>query len=97
MGFRKKVITFAAMMVGDLLLVGAKGERHHDLIRQCKEKGIARAQVASAEQGFVNHKGEFLNREDAGREALACGQVIIGHANIRHPFDGIRLYSEDLW
>jgi hypothetical protein len=92
------MITFAAMLVGDLLLIGAKGERHHDLIRRCKETGITRAQVAQAEQGFVNHEGKFLNREDAGREALACGQVIEGHANIRHPFNSrLGLFSEDIW
>ena len=44
------------------------------------------------EQGFLTHKGEFLNRYDAMQHAIACGQL---------PPDADKeckeLYSEDLW
>lgn len=44
------------------------------------------------EQGFLTHKGEFLDRYDAMQHAIACGQL---------PPDADKeckeLYSEDLW
>lgn len=89
------MITRVAILQNGQLFVGEEGERHHNLIPK-----IAKAlniRPVNGEQGFINHKGEFLNREQAAREALECGQVIDGHANIKHVFDGIRLYSEDLW
>ena len=42
------------------------------------------------EQGFLNDKGEFLNRRDAAKEALECGQI----QKLNWPPN---LYSEDLY
>lgn len=39
--------------------------------------------------GFLNHKDEFLTREEAYREALSCGQVKSREIE--------QLFSEDLW
>ena len=44
----------------------------------------------SGEQGFVDDKGNFLNRVQAGQEAVGSGQL---EKLPRPP----RLFSEDLW
>lgn len=43
------------------------------------------------DQGFLNEKGEFLNRQDAYWEAVRCHQY-----NGRRSMIG-ELFSEDLW
>jgi len=45
----------------------------------------------SGEQGFLNHKGRFLNRKDAAINARLSGQL---HDTL---YDPERLFSEDLW
>lgn len=45
------------------------------------------------EQGFLNSKGEFLDRHDAYEEALKCNQI---KQNNAHAVSKL-LYSEDLW
>jgi hypothetical protein len=42
-------------------------------------------------QGFVNDKGEFLDREQAAKEALECGQIK------ELKYNSKELFSEDLW
>ena len=46
--------------------------------------------VARGEQGFVMSDGTFADREEAGKCAIAAGQI----RELAHP---PRLYSEDLW
>ncbi len=46
--------------------------------------------VAHGEQGFVMSDGTFASREEAGRCAIAAGQI----KELAHP---PKLYSEDLW
>ena len=66
------------------------GHRHNDVINvmafHCKLPT-----PISGEQGFVDNKGNFLTRKEAGRIALENGQI----AKLSHP-DG-ELYSEDLY
>lgn len=88
------MITRAAILMPKGLWVGEKDERHHHLIHKIWCAGL---KAAVGTQGFVNHLGAFLNRQESASEALSCGQVVIGHANIRHVFNGRDLYSEDLW
>jgi hypothetical protein len=64
--------------------------RHHNVLHKMTDLGVTK--LAHEHQGFLNHRGEFLNREDALWEALADGQVL-DQENLRHP----NLYSEDLW
>lgn len=45
----------------------------------------------------IDEEYNFYNRKESAQEALRCGQVEVGKANIRHKFDGYELYSEDLW
>jgi hypothetical protein len=69
-----------------------KPNRHHNVIRMiAKENGVG---IKGADlQGFLDDQGTFLNRRKA--YALACvnGQLS------RRPdgYQGLELYSEDLW
>jgi hypothetical protein len=87
------MIIRAAILEKDTLFVGNEGERHHNIIH----KIAAIYGKSFGEQGFINDKNQFLTREQAAKEALLCGQVKVGYANIKHKFDGKRLFSEDLW
>ncbi len=71
-------------------------ERHHDVIRLMISVCNLPKPIKGV-QGFINHKNEFLTRKESAVEAIQCGQVISGHANLRHVFDGNTLFSEDLW
>ncbi len=43
------------------------------------------------EQGFINDKGEYLNRREAKIEAMRCNQII------KRDYELDELYSEDVW
>lgn len=71
-------------------------ERHHHLIRRIAS--LLHIRPVNGEQGFIDQMGRFYNRIEAGQHALKCGQVVEGHANIRHAFNSrLGLFSEDLW
>lgn len=62
--------------------------RHHWQIQGLQAKmGIKSEQVET--QGFLNHKGEFLDREQARIEAIDEGQLPADYSG--------QLQSEDLW
>lgn len=61
------------------------GRRHHNII-WTNPKGF----FYNCEQGFVTDTGEFVNRFDAGKIAIACGQI-------KALQWGNELYSEDLY
>lgn len=63
------------------------GYRHDRIFRTLAECGVDKI---GAVQGFVNDKGEFLDRIDAANEALEEGQI----KELKWP---PRLYSEDLY
>jgi hypothetical protein len=48
-------------------------------------------------QGFINHKGEFLNRKEALAHAIECGQLTETHRYYREDNGIDELYSEDLY
>lgn len=66
-----------------------KPYRHHDVI--CMIYNANGYRSVHGEQGFLDDKGNFMNRRVALAHALECGQVL--QENIRFP----ELYSEDLW
>ena len=71
--------------------------RHHDIIHWLHEElGKGWTQCGQV-QGFIDEDENFRTREEAARIALAAGQVKIGMANIKHEFDGRKLFSEDCW
>jgi hypothetical protein len=61
--------------------------RHHDIIKLIIEET---GEMVNGEQGFVDDRGNFLNRVQAGQEAIGSGQLM----SLPHP---PKLYSEDLW
>ena len=65
------------------------GVRHADIFEQMRNLGI-NYKRGLAIQGFINSKGEFLDRYAAVEEAKSAGQV-------SKDFQGIILYSEDVF
>jgi hypothetical protein len=61
------------------------GKRHNEIFKQ-KPFGILR----DAEQGFMTDKFEFLNRLEACKHAIECGQI--KKQNYYYGLD-----SSDLW
>ena len=73
------------------------GHRHHNIINSTKERGLPFGYFRKGIQGFTDDKGNFLNREQAAKHAIQCGQVIEGQAKVKHIFNGKELFSEDLY
>ena len=69
--------------------------RHSDGYKLLKDLGYApRTQYEIVEDGFVNHKGEFLNRHNAWEHAVECGQIPY---NLQKYTSTQILFSEDLY
>lgn len=47
--------------------------------------------------GFINHKGEFLDRKESLKHALECGQLSATHRYYQEDHNIYELYSEDLY
>lgn len=81
----------------DVVLCGC---RHGDIFTQIKLLGFKpREGYEEIEQGFINHKGEFLTRKEAYRHAKEIGQIcnkIVYNRENGYDF-GENLISEDLW
>ena len=72
------------------------GHRHHNClatIAQLNSNWVGAKKV----DGFINHKGEFLDRKEAYRHAVECGQLsaVVRHKARRE--GDMQLYSEDLY
>jgi len=66
------MIVAVAIKKDDIVYVGSKGQRHnHLLCDNSRPFGFLKL----GEQGFVTDSGEFLNRIDACKHALECGQI----------------------
>lgn len=76
------------------------GARHRDIFNQIKALGFeARKGYEEIEQGFIDHKNNFLTREEAYEHAKMCGQIcekIIYEREEKNIF-GKQMISEDLW
>jgi hypothetical protein len=65
------------------------GRRHHNVIAKIiKETGVDHV---FGKQGFVTDDDEFLDREEAAKVALACGQIK------KLKYHSKQLFSEDLY
>jgi hypothetical protein len=81
------MIVAVAIKKDDVVYVGKKGERHNHVINDVSRPfGFLKL----AEQGFVDDKGNFLNRIDACKHALECGQI-------KKQNYGYGLDSSDVW
>ena len=80
----------------DVVLCGC---RHGDIFVQLKGLGFdARKGYKELEQGFIDHKGNFLNRKEALQHAIDCGQICEKIADAKTSGrDFPTLISEDLW
>ncbi len=80
------------MIVSAAILQDGKyytGRRHPFIIRHLVED-LKYQKPIMGEQGFMTDKGIFLNRYDAAKHAIECGQII-------KPKWGNMLFSEDVW
>ena len=80
----------------DVVLCGC---RHGDIFQQLELLGFSpRIGYTEIEQGFINHRGEFLTRSEAYYHAKECGQICnkIIYEREQNGF-GNRMISEDLW
>lgn len=49
------------------------------------------------EQGFITHENVFLNRIEAYKHALSCGQLSAANKRYKEENREVKLYSEDLY
>lgn len=81
------MITHVAIVIQGVTHSLPKPNRHHHIIHQiASESGGS----VSGKQGFLDDQGNFLDRIEALRHAIACGQITQGKW-------GGQLYSEDVW
>lgn len=71
------------------------GHRHCNCFATMQHMDIATK--VNEVQGFINHKGEFLNRKEALAHAIECGQLTETHRYYREDNNIDELYSEDLY
>lgn len=76
------------------------GARHGDVFKQLEALGFkAHKGYEEIEQGFIDHKNNFLTRKEAFEHAKMCGQIcanIIYDSEEKNVF-GTNMISEDLW
>ena len=80
---------------GDCQELVVCGHRHTDCFNIIKHLHISHKN--SECQGFINHKGEFLDRVEAWKHALECGQLSISNRWYKVDHNEDELYSEDLY
>ena len=76
------------------------GLRHGDCfktIRELNEDWRRLNRAPFRVQGFINHKGEFLDRREALIHAMECGQITATHRYYQEDHNIDELYSEDLY
>ena len=76
------------------------GARHGDIFKQLDLLGFEPNEgYEELAQGFIDHKNNFLSREEAYEHAKACGQLCakIIHEREKNCVGGKQLISEDLW
>ena len=76
------------------------GARHGNVFDQLEALGFEpRKGYKELAQGFIDHKNNFLTREEAYEHAKMCGQIcekIIYEREEKNVF-GKKMISEDLW
>lgn len=73
------------------------GARHGDVFIQLEALGFKK--YKEIEQGFIDHKNNFLTREEAFEHAKMCGQLCekIIYDRENGGVGGKKMISEDLW
>jgi hypothetical protein len=83
------MITRVAVKHEGIVYVGAEGKRHDSVIQNMVNHNLNNLHTSI--NGFIDDKGNFLNRKDAAKHAFECGQL----PNDKTCPDCI--LSEDLW
>lgn len=83
-------ITHVAVRWGDKVFAAPKPNRHHDILHP-----LVKTLGHDYEEGFLNDRGEFLNRKNALLLATESGQL--NRRQGAQFYQGPELYSEDLW
>ncbi len=104
------MIVSAALKYAHIILSMPKPARHHDVLHQLygmleDASGPADDRIEETQseciQGFIDDQGNFLDRETAYTHAISCGQGTPRRdhriANGFNCYQGIELFSEDLW
>lgn len=74
------------------------GARHGDIFKQIEDLGFdPKDGYEELEQGFIDHHGSFLSREEAFEHAKDCGQLCAKIVHERTQSGSRQLISEDLW
>lgn len=71
------------------------GRRHKDCFNTMEHLDSKYAKYG--EEGFINHKGEFLDRKEALKHAQECGQLTQTTLWYKEDHGDDELYSEDLY
>ena len=83
------MIKRVAVRLGKRVFVGAYGKRHDSVIREIIM--VHELSVEDTVNGFIDDKGNFLDRKEAAKHAFECGQL----PNDKKCPEVI--ISEDLW
>ena len=70
------------------------GLRHCDCYKIIKDMGLERDDYIELEQGFINNRGAFMDRQLAFKHAADCGQL---SATVIHYRPQEFLTSEDIY
>lgn len=70
------------------------GLRHCDCYKIIRDMGLERDDYVELEQGFINNRGAFMDRQFAFKHAAGCGQL---SATVIHYRPQEFLTSEDLY
>jgi hypothetical protein len=94
------------MLICAALLVQVEGldhttiipcRRHGDGFKIIKDLVQSRTAFKEIAQGFIDDKGNFLDRKEALAHALKCGQLSATHRYYQEDHNINELYSEDLY
>lgn len=97
------MIVAAAIKISGVVCSLPRPARHHDVLRGLLHGFVSRTDRGYLEetQGFLTDQGIFLNRAEAMKHVIECGQgtprrdelISTGYS----AYNGDELFSEDLW
>lgn len=92
------MIICAALLIKDAVVgeeIILPCHRHGDGFALLKYFGHSKTEVA--EQGFIDHRGNFYTRAGAFQHAIECGQLSATARHFKQERGEEELYSEDLY
>ena len=84
--------------LGEEVTVVGSGHRHGNCLDTMTKCGAPMLKHRwNEEQGFMTNVGKFLNRKEAFKHALKCGQLSATTRQFKKERNEDELYSEDLY